>query len=161
MTSRTRTATSSFISSGSHSMSEFKLDQAPLDRALELALLGATQFVQSKIVPITPRDAERLPQNINRKDGLAPTRSTYFKPVSIGGNWYSGISGKLKQSIAHEAVSPLEQKIGVTVGTANAYAKYLEFGTRTMRPRSFLRKGIIDNQKGAMDVFRKLFNSAL
>lgn len=142
-------------------MATFTLQPEELNRALEFALIGTTQYLQSKITPITPRDQERLPNTIDRKDGKRPNRSTYFGTVSIGGHWYAGVSGKLKQSITHESVNSLEQRIGVSVGSANSYAKYLEFGTRRMRPRSFLRKGIIDNQAGAMETFKKLFQSAI
>ncbi len=60
-----------------------------LNDAIEMALLGTTQYLQAKIVDVTPRDLNRLPQNINRKDGEDPHRSTHFKPVNIGGNWYA------------------------------------------------------------------------
>ena len=140
-------------------MSEFVYKPDEFERALEKSLLWTVQFLQAQIIDITPRDLERLPQNINRKDGKAPMRSTHFKPVSVGGNWYPGITGKLKQSIAHQMQDSLEFKIGISAGPTLEYAKYLEFGTRRMRPRSFLRKGIIDNKDKAKEVFEKLLKS--
>lgn len=70
-------------------MSEFKLEPKALESALRFALIGTTEFLEVEVIKNTPRDQERLPQNINRKDGLAPHRSTYYKPTKIGGNWYA------------------------------------------------------------------------
>lgn len=137
-------------------MIEFIPDAKELESALDFALLWATQFLQAKILDIAPRDLERLPENINRKDGKKPKRSTHFKPINIAGSWYSGISGKLKQSISHEQAGQLEYKIGIVLWTANEYAKFLEFGTRKMRPRSFLRKWLADNEEEAINVFKSL-----
>lgn len=83
----------------------FKPDTRELESAIAEALASATLFAQAKIAEITPRDLERLPQDIDRKDGKAPRRSTYFKPVNIGGHWYAGVSGQLKRSVASETVS--------------------------------------------------------
>lgn len=67
---------------------EFTLDTKALRAALDLSLKAATVFAKDKITEITPRDLERLPQDINRKDGKEPHRSSHYKPVNIGGNWY-------------------------------------------------------------------------
>jgi hypothetical protein len=59
-----------------------------LDEAVEFATLEVVLFLQGKIKYNTPRDKNRLPENINRKDGKKPYRSSFYKPVMIGGNWY-------------------------------------------------------------------------
>lgn len=59
-------------------MATFTPQPEALNRALEIALAGTTQYLQAKITPITPRDPSRLPQAIDRKDGKRPIRSTYY-----------------------------------------------------------------------------------
>ena len=49
-------------------MAEFKLNTREFDMAVDMALVGTVEFLQKKISEITPRDLDRLPQSINRKD---------------------------------------------------------------------------------------------
>lgn len=113
------------------------LDIEKIENALSMALLDSVQLLQNKIIDITPRDPERLPKNVN---------------VPVTGN--------LKRSIAIEQVWKFEYKIWTLQGQAE-YAKFLEFWTARMQPRSFLRKWIIDNKEIVMDNFQKRFNQSL
>lgn len=126
-----------------------------LDEAIEFGLLEVVLFLQDKIIEITPRDKDRLPQTINRKDGKAPYRSSYYKPVMIGGNWYEWVSWNLKKSIWHERLNNFFFLIWVRKGPATEYARSLEFGTVHMAPRSFVRKWIFDNLHEAKKVFER------
>lgn len=118
-----------------------------LDDSLQLTALKMVGDIQK----ITPRDKDRLPNNINRKDGQAPRRQGGV--VNIGGNFYPQVTGSLKRSIAFQRVHSLSYKVGSaqagknskTGEQTNAYGMALEFGTKHMKPRSFLRKGILDN----------------
>ena len=114
-----------------------KIDQARIDRAMEMALLDSVQLLQEKILEITPRDPKRLPKDINAK-----------------------VTWNLKRSIAYQQVWQFEFKIGTNQGEAE-YWKFLEFGTPKMAPRSFLRKGIIDNKELVLKNFETRFKQAL
>ena len=68
---------------------------------------------------LTPRDRNRMPQNPDAK-----------------------ITGNLKRATQNEQVSKYKWKIGVLrwwKWSPEEYGTYLEFGTRYMQPRSFLR----------------------
>jgi len=103
-------------------MATMTINQSILDNAVEKALYDSVLLLQEKIIEITPRDPKRLP--------LDPSIR---------------VTGNLKRSIDNEKVSSYSYRIGTRQGEAE-YGKYLEFGTPHMRPRSFLRKGIIDNK---------------
>lgn len=142
-------------------MSDFTFRPQALEEAIAYALREAGLFVVDEVVKITPRDLERLPQSISRKDGKPPKRSSASKPVLIDGEWYPGVTGNLKRSIKSEVVSDREVRIGVEKGPASKYAPYLEFGTRTMAPRSFLRKTLEDKKSQIMKVISDSFRQKL
>lgn len=118
-------------------MSEMKLDTAKIDRAMAMALLDSVQLLQEKIIEITPRDPKRLPKNIKRK-----------------------VTWDLKRSIVYEEKSQFEFIIWTLQGEAEYWA-FLEFGTATMQPRSFLRKWLIDNKDLVLRNFTKRFQQVI
>ena len=124
-----------------------EVNERAFEDAIQFALTEVWLILHDEIVKITPRDLDRLPiNNINRKDGKVPLRRSGPKPVQIFGNWYPGVTGNLKRSIAH-SVDRRSYEVNVWVsstGPAVNYAKYLEYGTARMAPRSFLQKTIED-----------------
>lgn len=126
-----------------------------IDEAVDFALTEVCLFLVSKIIEVTPRDLDRLPQNINRKDWKAPSRSSYFKPVQINWNWYEGVTGTLKRSVSHEKIENFYFLIGVLKWPATKYAMAQEFWTIHIPPRSFVRKWIFDNLEAAKELFAR------
>lgn len=118
-------------------MAKMTIDTAKIERAMEMALVDSVQLLQERVLEITPRDPKRLPKNVNAK-----------------------VTWNLKRSIAYQQVWQFEFKIGTNQGEAE-YWKFLEFGTPHMAPRSFLRKGIIDNKDEVLANFKKRFKQAL
>ena len=144
-------------------MSEVFIRDLFFDEAVDFALQEVSLFLVDEIVKITPRDLNRLPNNINRKDGKAPYRSSHYKPVQIWWNWYEWVTGMLKRSISHEKIEDFYFLIWVQKGPATKYAKYqewikkdwtiLEYGSVFSPPRSFIRKWVYDNLDQAKKVF--------
>ena len=64
-------------------------------------------------------------------------------------------SGDLSDSIGVEvrSVTDREATVGVGVTAKGLHWKWLEFGTRFMRPRPFVRRAIAEGEAGATDVF--------
>jgi HK97 gp10 family phage protein len=144
----------------------FTKNQAEIDKVnngLEVALQIAVLEMVKDIQKITPRDKKRLPNNINRKDGQKPNRRGGV--VNIGGNYYPQVTGSLKRSIGHQRLDKRNYLVGSAQGgknsktgeQTNAYGLFLEFGTKHMKPRSFVRKGILDN----MSKINKIFSEEL
>ena len=98
----------------------------------------AAEQLTDDIRAITPRDPTRPPKDLTRP-----------------------VTGNLQRSIAYEVNDNLEAKIGVNLqhGLTEGktpimeYARYQEFGTPNMPARSYLRKGLIEKGKEALDVF--------
>lgn len=126
-----------------------EVNEKAFEDAIQYALTEVWLILHDEIVKITPRDLERLPvDNIDRKDGKTPIRRNGPRPVQIFWHWYSGVTGNLKRSIAH-GVNRKAYEVNVWVsssGPAVNYAKYLEYGTARMAPRSFLQKTIEDTK---------------
>ncbi|NDK09756.1 hypothetical protein GW846_03175 [Candidatus Gracilibacteria bacterium] len=142
-------------------MAEFKFsNDFIMEQAINFALLEVTVFLEQKIRENTPRDKNRLPDNINRKDGLAPIRKGR-NPVIIGGNWYEGVTGNLKRSIGHEKLGDMIYQLGVKKGPATEYARAQEYGYAHIPERSFVRKGIEDNLEQAKNIFEKALKQYL
>jgi len=97
-----------------------------LDNALEELSQEAVSYVQD----ITPRDLKRPPKNLNAK-----------------------VTGSLKRSIWYERSWKFKYKVWSKMWAKNTlsweetnnYWFYLEFWTKFMKPRSFLRKWIYWN----------------
>lgn len=114
-------------------MSSFKLSQQGVDElkssVKDALALAAEQFADD-IREIAPRDTKtpRLPYDPSRP-----------------------VTGNLKRSITYEVNDNLEAKIGVNLQhnlkegktPILEYARYQEFGTPKMRPRSYLRWGMV------------------
>ncbi len=135
------------------------LGRRVLNEWLNAALEAAALVAVDEIVKVAPRNLEDLPKNINRKDGKTPIRRWKRKPVMIFGNWYEWVTGNLQKSIAYERRRN-KVYVGVTQhGGANEYAKHLEYGTRYIRPKRYIRNTIKDEQvrakmmKEAQDAF--------
>lgn len=118
-------------------MATVKFDQARVEMAMEMALVDSVQLLQEKILEITPRDPNRMPKDPSRH-----------------------VTGNLKRSIDYQQVGKFEFIIGTKMGEAE-YGKYLEFWTPNMKPRSFLRKGILDNKDLVAQNFAKRFRQVI
>lgn len=57
-------------------MSTFEIDKSAFIKEARTAMVSGVQFAQSRIVDMTPRDWNRAPQSIDRKDGKKPIRNT-------------------------------------------------------------------------------------
>lgn len=141
---------------------KFEINRAELDNAIEYALAWATFIAVDEISKITPRDKERMPQNINRKDWLEPHRNTHFKPVNIGWNWYMWVSWALARSIWFQKMSWDKMKIWVIKWSTLNYAAAQEFWVPGHIPeRSYLRKWLFDNEKKIKATFIWLLKQRL
>jgi len=136
-------------------MSKFTLNTKEITKAIKWAMLDSVQLLEERILEITPRDPKRLPQNINRKDWKKPKRRWWV--ASVGGNYYPQVTGNLKRSIAYQEIGAFVFKIGIKQWEGE-YWEMLEFWTKFMAPRSFLRKWIIDNRADILKNFAKVFN---
>lgn len=136
-------------------MAEFNMvDELIFNKAIDFWIKEVSLFFHDEILKITPRDLERLPiNNIDRKDGKKPVRSSHFKPVFVNWHWYEWVSWMLKKSIISEKIEDLYFMIWVSKWYATKYARHLEYGTVHMAPRSFIRKWIYENLKKASTVF--------
>ena len=100
----------------------------------------------SDIQDITPRDRKRPPKDTSVK-----------------------ITGSLKRSIGWEKVNQYKYKVGSKQWAkneksweqTNTYWEYLEYGTKYMKPRSFIRKWVYDNISKSQKIFSKTLKKLL
>jgi len=118
-------------------MSDFKFNNEMFEDILEEALFDSVLFLQDKITDITPRDPNRLPENPNAK-----------------------VTWNLKRSVTVNKQWPLKYAIWVAQNEAE-YWFYLEFWTKKMWARSFLRKWLFDNKVEAMEIFANTSRKSL
>lgn len=130
-----------YFSMWKHSMSNFTINPAGVEELrgiLKDGLAVAAEQLTDDIRAITPRDPTRPPKD--------PTRP---------------VTGNLQKSIAYQVTDELEAKIGVNLEHNLSegktpileYARYQEFGTPNMPARSYLRKGLIEKGKEALNTF--------
>jgi HK97 gp10 family phage protein len=126
----------------------FILEIDPIHKAVELALEEWARAFVDEIVKITPRDPQRLPKNPNAK-----------------------VTWNLKRSIQYEKISDSHFRVGVVGAWIKngqivkswkwavpaEYGLYLEFWTIRMKPRSFIRKALIDKGKEIQNIMNKVF----
>lgn len=112
-------------------MTKFELSQSWVKEFREVvksALWLAAEEFADDIRSITPRDPNRPPEDPSRP-----------------------VTGNLQRSISYEVNDNLEAVVGVdmeyegkeTKTPLLEYARYQEFGTPTMRPRSYLRLWVV------------------
>ena len=106
-------------------------------KAIEFGMEAGIQNIIPDIKAITPRDPARPPKDPSRP-----------------------VTGRLKDSITYNKLARFSFEIG-TLNQAPTYAFYLEFGTPKMPPRSYLRKGLIDNAEKLQSVVAKAIASRL
>lgn len=124
-------------------MATVEIPEKLLREYVDASLMAGADVAVRKIGEVTPRDLKRLPKSINRKDGKAPQRK--WGVVMIGGNYYTGVTGILKDSIKHEKAGDLKHDVGVLQWPASPYARAQEFGTVRIPPRPYVRKGFFEN----------------
>lgn len=135
-------------------MSKLTIDIANIYKAVDWATNEGALALIDEIVQITPRDPKRLPIDRNAK-----------------------VTWNLKRSIQHERLWFGHYKVGVagawvkwslpiSIGkwaTPARYWFYQEFGTKYIKPRSFIRKSFIEKQEKIKNIivatFFKLFKS--
>lgn len=122
-------------------MSSFTINPAGVEELrgiLKDGLAVAAEQLTDDIRAITPRDPTRPPKD--------PTRP---------------VTGNLQKSIVYQVTDELEAKIGVNLEHNLSegktpileYARYQEFGIPNMPARSYLRKGLIEKGKEALNTF--------
>ena len=122
-------------------MSKFELSQSwvkELREVVKSALWLAAEAFADDIRSITPRDPKRPPKDPS-------------KPVT----------GNLQRSITYEVNNNLEATIWVDMSYQGEptrtplieYARYQEFGTPTMRPRSYLRLWVVKFAEKTLKTF--------
>lgn len=119
-----------------------KILEEMVGHALEAAALVAVE----DIVEVTPRDLERPPRNINRKDGKRPIRKRGV--TSFGGNFYPQVTGNLKKSIGYERSGKMAVRVGTEAsGPASKYARAHEFGlpNKNVPPRPYISRPYTDS----------------
>lgn len=130
-------------------MAYFTLEVDPIKKAVDLALAEWARVLQDEIVKITPRDPKRPPLDTSRK-----------------------VTWNLKRSVQHERVNWTLYKVWVvwawvkwnsivSVGkwaTPAEYWLYLEFWTIRMKPRSFIRKALLEQEVNIQNVISKVFS---
>lgn len=129
-------------------MATFTLDLDNINKAVDLALWEWARVLQSEIIPITPRDPKRPPKDPSKK-----------------------VTWNLKRSIQIEKIAFDHYKVGVVwawvqwnqiikqwKGSVPAeYWMFLEFGTIRMKPRSFIRKALVEQKANIEKVINKVF----
>lgn len=121
-------------------MVKIVISQEEIDRAIEISLLDVVNFLTNKIKSITPRDPERPPNNyVDRRLSNGSIKRYYREPGPVTGN--------LERSVNNQKKDKYTYMIGVPANAAGTqksrpvdYAIHLEFWTRFMKPRSFLRE---------------------
>ena len=85
--------------------------------------------------------------------------STSCPPHSDPGMPPNVETGNLRRNIAWETPSYLRRRIGTGVGNASSvgYAMWLEFGTRTMAPRPFLRPSLDETRDELTEMLKDAF----
>lgn len=138
----------SYIYHYNTNMATFTLDLPNVTTAIDNALWEWARVLQSEIIKITPRDPARLPKDPSRK-----------------------VTGNLKRSIQYEKVSWTHYKVWVVWAwvrwdrvisswkwaTPSEYWIYLEFWTIRMKPRSFIRKALIEQKQNIEKIINKVF----
>lgn len=141
MTTRCFTSMSFFLMSKVTVTTRSTFDEGILYEMLGNALEDTAQYVATEVRRITPRDPQRMPKNPNAKV------TGNLKRAIVDSNWsYPWVE---KRSNLHYIV---------WVSNDIEYAKYLEFWTKRMAPRSFLRKTMIDKEKQIIDVLNSTFD---
>lgn len=118
------------------------MEEAKLRRDIDLSFREGARVGVDLIIDQTPRDWDRPPKNINRKDGKKPNRAGGV--VSKGGNYYNAVTGALASSIGFEKSGGAQYDLGVRKWPASAYAKAQEFGGVHIPPRPYVRKAFIE-----------------
>jgi len=119
-----------------------KIGVQKVENAIWEALFSAVLNIVSDIKEITPRDLKRPPKNPN---------------VSV--TW------SLERSIGWQKINKFQYKVWSKQGAkndktweaTNTYWEHLEYWTKYMKPRSFIRKWIYDN----IDKTQKFFTKTL
>lgn len=148
-------------------MSKFTLDLPNITQAIDWALEEWARALVDEIVQLTPRDRERPPKNINRKDWKTPNRK--WGVVSRWWNFYTAVTGALKKSIDKQKKSDTHYVVWVIGKWASLwrwanpseYWKYLEYGTVRMKPRSFIRLAFLKNREKIERLMQNVFRSLL
>ena len=137
-------------------MTTITLDGGP---ELKAALLAASQdMVEAAERAVTATGLELRGNVVKRiqrgpKTGRIYTRGSVTHKASRAGEAPASDTGRLAGSVTFEQVGP----ITVTVGSALAYAAYLEYGTRHIAPRPAWRPAVDDIEPK----FRKRLEQAL
>lgn len=138
------------------------IDKSPeyfkkVEAAAELGLDAATQYLAAKMTTSMPGAGAA---RIERGTGVAPK----FIPSNPGqppGVRSVGIRGRQTQLLRTRMFNG---KVGVlrwAAGTDVDYAKHLEFGTRDMPARPFMRPALNNNHKGIAREFNKGFKAKM
>lgn len=129
----------------SNKMAEFTMDERELRRMVDLSMREGARVWVDLIVRQTPRDWDRPPQPISRKDGKKPKRKGWV--VSKNGQYYRSVTWALKSSIWFQKAGASTYDLGVRRWPASAYAKAQEFGTVHIPPRPYVRKAFIEGHR--------------
>jgi len=115
--------------------------------AVEKAALGLVGHIRTKIgiSARTETPSSRRARINSRKRAGLKARSHIYEP-SKPGEPPRKRTGTLQKSIAHEVKREGDQVIA-RVGTKVPYGKHLEYGTRRMQPRPFLRPSLTEYGK--------------
>jgi HK97 gp10 family phage protein len=111
-------------------MSRVEFNEQLLDFAIKWALIETCNVWVEKIVEITPRDPNRMPNDPTQK-----------------------VTWNLKRSIWYEKVTGFHFKIWTMMDDVESYTWAMEFWTENIPARPFLRKWINDNKKELERVF--------
>jgi HK97 gp10 family phage protein len=115
---------------------DFKRDLGKTIRA-KLTTCGEIIISDAQRSMMEPKTGSPGPQTTRSAPGESPAVQT----------------GTLKESLAQE---PLEDRVGIRVGTNIRYGLYLELGTRKMRARPWLRPALDRSAKAIRVVFSKI-----
>ena len=118
-----------------NSMANHNYDSA-MDKAIDAALTKAGIIIEGAAVGLAPRDTGRLIGSLTWRTSSAESS-------------LSGGAG------ADDRVSKPGRKWLLHVGTNVHYAPHLEYGTRKMAKRPFLRPAFFNNKRKILKVFDK------
>lgn len=141
-------------------MAKVTINEKRLYDWIDSAVYAWAKLLLDKILLITPRDYNRPPKNIDRKD-WKPSRRKW----ATSKNWhrYEWVTGHLQKSLGIQKISNWKYLVWIRGWMYNTeiYWAAQEFGTVKIPPRSYLRKGLEDNMRLVQKAINSVFNQYL
>ena len=118
-----------------------------LERTVAQRVEAAGRYLQSEMRKNISIPSRTVKTAATRSGGTKKVLGPRGSNRSKGGEFPHKDYGRLRASIAVEMQADAPNGPRVLVGTNLAYGKHLEFGTKSMKPRSFLRRTLKEERE--------------